>query len=922
MPRSTALLFWFALAGAAPAQSPYPPLRVTPEQEHFGFNLGDDYQLANYTQIAAYWKKLAAESDRVKVVSMGKTEEGRDQLYCIVTSPANQKNLAKYKEIARKLATGDATPEEARNLAEQGKAVVWIDGGLHASEVLCAQAMTETLYQLVTRTDPETMRFLDDVIILIAHANPDGNELCADWYMREKAQNRRSLAGLPRLYQKYIGHDNNRDFYACTQAETKNINRILFREWFPQIVYNHHQTGPAGAVLFCPPFRDPFNYNFDPLVVNGIDAVGAAMMQRFLVENKPGATCRSGAPYSTWFNGGLRTVTYFHNMIGLLTETIGSPTPSSIPYVPSKQLPKADYLSPIAPQPWHFKQSVDYSVTANKAVIDYASRNRSQLLFNIWHMAHAAVERGHKDSWTITPKKLPPSTGGGRGRGGRGGGSGGRAEFERALHKPNDRDPRGFILPSDQPDFLTAIKFANALLACGCTVHKATADFVVTGKKYPAGSLVVLAAQPFRAHVMDMFEPQDYPNDFAYPGGPPVPPYDTTGYTLVFQMGLKADRILDGFEGPFEVVKEEVMAPPAGKVLEANGATLFLFDCRSTESFKTMNRLFKAGEEVLRLNGTTTVKGITFPLGSFLVAKKEHTLATLEKIAAEVGTTFVGVPNLPITMVKTVKPPRIALWDRYGGSMPSGWTRWVLEQFEFPFTVVYPPELDKGNLRAKYDVILFPDGAVSRGGGGGGGGRGGAFGNGGRGGEENIPAEYRGRRGNVTAAVTGPQLKTFLKEGGTILAFGSSTGIYDFFGLPLTNHLVTVGDDGREVPISRDNFYVPGSVLRTTIVDPTNPLTYGLDKNVDVMFSSNPVYRLKPKASGVTVVAKYEGKTPLRSGWAWGQQYLDGGIAVADASVGKGRVVLFAPQVNFRGQTRGAFKLWFNGIVRASTVEK
>src|SRR5689334_10376677 len=313
--------FVFALAPARSAE-PHAPKLTTPKA-HFGFNLGDDYCLANYEQYAAYLAKLEKESDRIKVVNVGDTAEKRPQLMAVVTSPANHKKLDQYRDIARKLATADGlSPEEAGKLVIKGKAVVWIDGGLHASEVLCAQAMAETIYQLLSGTDAETLRILDDVIILFVHANPDGMDLCADWYMRERDPKKRSLAGLPRLYQKYIGHDNNRDFYSNTQAETKNLNRVMYREWFPQIVYNHHQAGPAGTVLFCPPFRDPFNYNIDPLVISGIDAVGAAMMRRFLVEGKPGATTRSGAPYSTWFNGGLRTTAYFHNMIGLLTETV------------------------------------------------------------------------------------------------------------------------------------------------------------------------------------------------------------------------------------------------------------------------------------------------------------------------------------------------------------------------------------------------------------------------------------------------------------------------------------------------------------------------------------------------------------------------------------------------------------------------
>src|SRR6476619_1616029 len=263
----------FVLSPALHAQTP----KVTTPKEHFGFNIGDDYCLANYQQLVAYWEKLASTSDRFKLVRFGTTEEGRPQMMAIVTSPANHKKLGHYRDISRKLCKVEVANEnEARALAAEGKAVVWIDAGLHANESLCAQMMIETIYQLVSADDAETKRILDDVIILFVHANPDGQDLVADWYMRESDPKKRSLGGLPKLYEKYAGHDNNRDFYACNLAETRNMNRVMYREWFPQIVYNHHQSGPPGTVLFCPPFRDPFTYNIDPLVVSGIDALGAA----------------------------------------------------------------------------------------------------------------------------------------------------------------------------------------------------------------------------------------------------------------------------------------------------------------------------------------------------------------------------------------------------------------------------------------------------------------------------------------------------------------------------------------------------------------------------------------------------------------------------------------------------------------------
>src|SRR4051812_35463011 len=395
---TTALFFALVTGVAAKVPSP---------KEHFGFSIGDDYHLATYTQTEAYFKKVAASSDRVRLVDMGKTEEGRTQWMVVITSPENLKSLARYKEIARKLARAEGvTDEQARALAAEGKAIVWIDGGLHASETVGAHQLIQTVYELANSTDAEMQRILKDVIVLCVHANPDGQELVSNWYMREPEPAKRTLTTTPRLYQKYIGHDNNRDFYMAAMKESTNINRQLYVEWFPQIVYNHHQSGPAGTVIFTPPFRDPFNYFYDPLVVNGVQALGTAIQGRFLQEGKPGATSRSGANYSTWFNGSLRTTPYFHNMIGLLTEIVGNPTPMRIPLVARRQLPSNDIPAPAEPQLWHYRQSIDYSISANRGVLDYASRQRELLLYNIYRMGQNSIDRGNRDHWTTRPGRL------------------------------------------------------------------------------------------------------------------------------------------------------------------------------------------------------------------------------------------------------------------------------------------------------------------------------------------------------------------------------------------------------------------------------------------------------------------------------------------------------------------------------------
>ncbi|HYJ81020.1 MAG TPA: M14 metallopeptidase family protein, partial [Longimicrobiaceae bacterium] len=603
------------LAAAAAQAQP----RLTSPREQFGHDIGADYVLPNYRELVAYWQKLDGESDRMTLVDIGRTAEGRTQYMAIVTSPANHRRLEHYRGVARRLALAEGVDSAAaRALAREGKAVVWIDGGLHANEVLGAQQLIETLWQLVSREDAETRRILDDVVVLFVHANPDGMDLVSDWYMRERDPQRRSLAFLPRLYQKYIGHDNNRDFYASTQPETENINRVLYHQWFPQIVYNHHQTGPTGTVMFAPPFRDPFNYVNDPLIVTSLDLVGAAMHNRFVAENKAGVTMRRGANYSAWWNGGLRTTTYFHNMVGLLTETIGSPTPMDIPFVANRQLPSADLPLPITPRRWHFRSSIDYSVTANYAVLDVASRYRETLLHNTWRMGMNSIERGRTDTWTPAPRRLDEvrdsmraST---RARtdgdavmtaGGLFQGAPNPAESQRflgLLRRPAWRDPRGYVLPADQPDFPTAVKFVNALRETGVQVHRATRTFSVGGKTYPEGSFVVWTAQAFRPHVLDMFEPQDHPNDFRYEGGPPIPPYDNAGWTLAYQMGVKFDRILEPFDAPAEPVTEWNLAPPAGNVDTPRWAPAgLLLSPRQNDAFAAAARLLAAGFDVERV---------------------------------------------------------------------------------------------------------------------------------------------------------------------------------------------------------------------------------------------------------------------------------------------------------------------------------
>ena len=909
-------IFLFVFSGTLSGQN------IPTPKEHFGFEIGDNYQLATYTQTESYFKKIAAASPRAKYTVIGKTEEGRDQFMMIVTSPENHKKLDYYKSISQKLGNPEGiTDIQAKAMAREGKAVVWIDGGIHSTETVAIHQLIQSAYILLSANDSETTRILDNVIILMTHANPDGQELVTNWYMRNPIPEKRSLQGVPRLYQKYVGHDNNRDFYMLNMKESQNIVKQLFVEWIPQIMYNHHQSGPPGSIVAGAPYRDPFNYVIDPLIITGLDAIGAANQNRLNVEDKPGYTSKSGSVFSTWYNGGLRTTTYFHNMLGLLTEIVGGPNPSDIPLITNRLIPNAATPNPIVPQKWLFKQSIDYSVSLNYAMLDYAARNGDQILYNIYKMGMNSIERGSKDYWALSPSKIAemerqikegqknkakdtlPADDEGAYWNNRN--TPAKKYYDTVMTNPAFKDPRGFIIPSDQTDFATAVEFLNALIKTGVIVHKATSDFKVNGKSYPANSYIVKTNQAFRPHIIDLFEPQDHPNDFLYPGGPPVPPYDAAGWTLAYQMGVKFDRVMEGFDGPFEKNPIGQLLELKVKLPELTKVKGFLFNAASNNSFRVINTFLKNNIEVFRI--TKEIAGTKSSQGSFFVpvnAKNKSILTenvTLIKQAPEVLT-------VSPTHIQKISPARVALWDTYGGSMPSGWIRWMLEQFNFPMKLIFANEIDSTHLKSNYDVIVFVGGSIP--GISGGSGRSQAMPK-----ADSIPEEYRHTLGRISIEKSIPQLKKFMEEGGNIVTIGSATNLAYHLNLPVTNALTEIVG-GEEKPLTREKYYAPGSILRVSI-DQNHPAAAGMGETADVYFSESPVFNISSSALSkqeVVPLLWFGKEKPLRSGWTWGQSYLQNKVTGFMANVGKGKLFAFGPEITFRAQAHGTFKLLFNQL--------
>jgi hypothetical protein len=338
-------------------------------------------------------------------------------------------------------------------------------------------------------------------------------------------------------------------------------------------------------------------------------------------------------------------------------------------------------------------------------------------------------------------------------------------------------------------------------------------------------------------------------------------------------------------------------------VIAATKAAGYFVSHQQNDAFTAVGRLLAASQDVFwprdRSVGSTPGGA-----GAMYIPARPETRALLESLARDLGLTFTGVAAPPPGPAMKLKAPRIALWDRYGGSSPSGWTRWLLERFGFRFDVVYAQAIDAGGLKGRYDVLILTDEAKldAR--------------DGDDGPSDRAPEKYKHTTGSLTNARSLPRLKQFVEEGGTVIAVGQATSIAAGLGLPVSSALVDgKGDAAR--PLKPEQYFIPGSVLRVS-VDNTTPLGYGFDRQVDVFFENSPVFRLGLPADAVNRVAWFSSPAPLRSGWAWGQQYLQNGVVVVDGRIGRGRVLLFGPDVNYRAQSHGTFKFLFNAIYYAT----
>lgn len=871
--------------------------QVPSPTEFFGHEVGADYKLINYTDMMRYFRTIEGASKRMKLVDIGETSYGQRMMMAVISSPENLANIEKLRTISVKMAhPGDLDQAGADRLAAAGKPVVWIDAGLHATETIAGQNIIELVWQMNSRNDAEVMRILDEVVLLATPVNPDGYELVANAYMAtaDAAAGKGGSTSTPVLYQRYIGHDNNRDFYACNQKEAQNISRVFCHDWCPQIVYNHHQSAPRNTIIYTPPFRDPFNYLVDPLVVRGIEIVSAHMNNRFALEDKPGVISRSGAPYSGWWNGGLRSTSYFHNMIGILTESFGRPEPTMIKQPLSRRLPYHDYPQPIGAQMWHARQTIEYLQTANFAILDYASRFGNELLHGMHKMSSRAIANGRKDYWTTTPALVNEAK---------------KREDDSVFSDPEWRDPRAYVLPADQPNWSGVMRFARSLWHCGVDMHYANESFPLNGKVMPAGSLVIRCDQPYRAHLLDMMEPQWHPDDLR--DGKPIPPYDAAGWTMAMQTDVTVERTFEQLKGPFEAITSLPSYPR--RDLPQSGS-FWLLDVQDLHSITAVNRLLAAGCTVEYANS-----------GHYVVPVAPGSSQVLSKATRELGVVAVAA-KLGSEKRRKLAPVRVGLFDVYGGNMATGWDQWLLEQFEFPVQLVWGDRVQRGDLRADFDVLIFHTGLP---------------------GPRDLTRAMRQRKPPNFAALkkalppfqdwsdiearatklTGekalPAIREFVQQGGTLMALGREVDkVIRHFGLPIKVGTYIASDDPEAEDVmrktTRDEYYVPGSLMAIQ-VDTSHEIARGVSLDLAAMlYRSATILEVEEGAKDVEVVAHYRNHDTLLSGWAIGTEYLHGKAGVVAARVGKGRILLYGIDATYRGQPTGTAKMFFQGILTAT----
>jgi hypothetical protein len=854
---------------AAVAQGSPSTLR-SPEQ-FFGFQMGADRKLADWDKLHEYYQSLAKSSNRMQLVELGKTSEGRPYVALFISSPANLAKLDHYKRINARLADPRGLSEaEGRKLAADGRAVIIQSFGLHSSEVAASQTAAEFVHDSLTRTDAEAQQILDNVIsIVMPSINPDGTQMIADWYLKYVGTPHEA-SSLPWLYQKYAGHDNNRDGFALNLPESRHLARVMYREWMPQAYVDHHQMGSGNARLYIPPYAEPLRPDGDPIVWREMAWWGGHMGTKLEAAGKTGVI--GNAIYSGWGHMGFHWITPFHNIAGMLTESASARLATPIFLHPEQLRGGPRNLPAYAPQVnmpsvwpggwWRVRDIVEQQKIAAWATVDLAARHREGVLWNMYLKGTRQTARGANGA------------------------------------------VKAYALAAGQHDPLTVNKLVNMLMNSGVEVHRSKAPFIADGRAYGPGSFVVSMAQPKQALVRWMLGRTFYP-DNTYTrdqDGNPIRPYDMSTDTFSEFMGVRSEPVSETIAA--DLVKLTAPVPLAATVTPS-AAGGHVLSAKLNDTYRAVNLLLDKGVSVRRVPRA----GEGLQAGDFIVSGGSN--AALSEVAKQTGVGFSPAAAVP-RGVYEIRKPRVAMYQRYrGGNMDEGWTRLMFEHFNVPYKSVMDAELKGGGLESKYDVIVLPNDSLQAmtGESPGAGGRGqGGPGDRGQSGPpaDNTPPQYRSGFGaeGVNA------LQAFVEKGGTLVTFGQAGDLpIQRFGLPLRN--IVAGLPSKE-------FWSPGSTLRLRF-DHANPIAFGMPTEGWALFmAGSQVYEVTSTDRGqdVEIVATYSDRDILQSGWLLGEHVIARKAAAVTVKQGAGKVVLIGFRPQHRNQTHGTFKLVFNALLQ------
>jgi hypothetical protein len=884
----------------------------------FGFKPGADYKLATYDQSIEYFKKLAAASKYIKLMEAGKTTQGRTVYFALISTPANLAKIDRYREIDQRLAHPQGlTDEEAHKLAREGKAFVHLDGGCHASEVAGAQQMPQLAFDLISHAGDAPMKEIleNDVVLLWPTMNPDGQQMVAEWYMKNVGTPYDG-SGMPRLFQDYVGHDNNRDAYMLNMIESRLMEHF-WRQWEPHIIYVFHQSAPQPTRIWLPPFSEPIGIDAPYIMSREVNMIGMAIAKGLEERGQTGAV-HMGTSFDAWYPGYIDYAPMFKNIPAFWTETQGNgAVPSESPATSESGLrPQSLYSSPWPGGAWHLGDAVAYDETASLSTLEWAAKYKESLLYNRYQAGRDQIANGRKKA------------------------------------------PFAYFIPQDQRDPVAAVELLRRLAFAGVRVSQLSAAITSDNVTYPAGTWVIPTDQEFAAMAREVLDVQKYPDLRQYPGGPPLRPYDAAGWSLPLQMGVKiaaaSTPLTDdlrakikllgpmpdlkvkltpynmkesGDAAPFDSVpgigfdsdpSAAAIVPPPGRI--TGSGSVLAVDPAQNNSFRAINKAWKQGASVQFMAGTAD-KGARYLISGLSESAQTDLVNSLALVAERTAAS--GTP---------MKKPRVGLFEPWGSSMDAGWTQWLLEQYGFD-PVILRPEDFHGQLRDKVDVIFLASDArlpVAGGGGGRGGGeaaapagvagQGAAAGRGAGGGQAAAAggrAAGAGGRGGGRGT-TRPEyaytltqedlagFESFIRGGGTLVCFN---GAYRFaiqqFKLPVRN--VVEG-------LRPEEFFLRGSIVEV-IPSPTHPVMAGMPEKAAVFSDSSPIFDTTEGFKG-TVLAKYqETGSPLLSGFLIGEKYLQGKAAALDVEVDKGHVVLLGFCPEWRDQPFGTFRIVFNAAL-------